>query len=121
MAWLVKYVETLLASQAAFGLGRESAFGEGEAVFGKDADGTGVGCGDGGVQRAVRDLGEEESEGNGGDAAAPMGGAEAVADGVAVAEESAADGAADVVVGEDGFLCEAGNARGPVCEDLGPD
>ena len=86
MTWLVKYVETLLASQAAFGLGRESAFGEGEAVFGEHADGTGVGCGDGGVQRAVWDLGKEESEGDGGDAAAPMGGAEAVADGVAVAE-----------------------------------
>ncbi len=114
-------VQALFASQAAFGLGRESAFGEVEAVPGEDADGTGVGRGDGGVQRAVRDLGEEEAEGDGSYAAAPVGGVEAVSDGVAVTEETTSDGAEDVTVGEDGFLGDAGDAGGPVGEDLGPD
>ena len=98
-----------------------TALGEGEAVLREHADGTGVGRGDGGVERAVRDVGEEEAERSGGDATTPVGGVEAVSDGVAVAEEATADRAADVTVGEDGFLGDAGYARGPIGEDLGPD
>ena len=107
--------EGFFAGGEAIGGGGVVVAGDCEAAAFEDADGGDVGAGGAGMEGADVNLFEEEDEGLGGEAFAPVFFGDPVADEVLAFEFEAGDAADEVVAREDGFGDDGG-----LCEDGGP-